>query len=62
MAKNDSFKNYSNYLGGREPLKNAILQHPEERADSIYDYMKSQIDRRLWIKPYSEWHKDKKSK
>jgi len=40
--KNSSYRNYSNYLKGKEQLSNAILQHPDEpdNDSSMYSYMK----------------------
>ena len=58
--KHSSWKNYKNYIGRKEQLKNAVLQHPEESENSIYDFMQKNINRQFWIKPYSDWKKDKK--
>jgi len=45
MSKKDSsWKNVENWAKGKEKLKNAILQHPEESgnaSDSVYNFMKS---------------------
>jgi hypothetical protein len=53
-----SRENYKKYIKGKEELKFAVLQHPDEKkGKSIFDYVKSQISRRLWAKPYSSWKK-----
>ena len=45
MSKMDSsWKNVKDWAKGKDQLKNAILQHPEESTspdDSIYNYIKS---------------------
>lgn len=45
MSKKDSsWKNVEDWAKGKDQLKNAILQHPEESASpdsSIYNYIKS---------------------
>jgi len=48
-----TFKNYNNYIKGKEPLKNAVLQHPTGNA--VYDYLKKNINRNFWVIPYSKW-------
>lgn len=54
--KPESWKNAENYRKGKEQLKNAVLQHPEEsEKTSIYDFVKKNIDRKLWVIPYSQF-------
>jgi hypothetical protein len=59
--KHNDWKNYKDYLKGKAKLENAVLQHPEEGKDdkSVYDFMKSKIERNLWVIPYSRFKKDK---
>ena len=55
-----SWKNFRDYRRGKAKLQNAILQHPEEDMEtSVYSYMKNNINRNLYIKPYSEFKKNK---
>ena len=51
-------QNYANYRAGKEPLKNAVLQHPE--GSSVYDYLKSKVQRNFWMKPFKDWEKGQK--
>lgn len=44
-----------NYRAGKEPLRNAVLQHPEGNA--VYDYLKSKVQRNFWVIPYKDWQK-----
>ena len=63
MRKNrhDSWKNVDRYRHGKEQLKNAVLQHPDEDPKtSVYDFMKKNIRRKLWVIPYSEFKKGDK--
>ena len=48
-----TFKNLENYRKGKEPLKNAVLQHPE--GNDVYDYLKKNVNRDFWVTPYSKW-------
>ena len=53
-----SWKNVENYRKGKEPLENAVLQHPDENPKtSIYDYVKKNIKRKLWVIPYDKFKK-----
>lgn len=55
-SKPESWKNLENYNKGKGKLENAILQHPEEDSKtSMYDFMKRNISRRLWVKPYKDF-------
>ena len=57
----ESWKNLENYRKGKEQLKNAVLQHPEEDPKtSIYDFIKSETTRNLWVIPYSKFKKGDK--
>jgi hypothetical protein len=59
--KHKDWKNLEDYRKGKDQLKNAILQHPTEGSsnNSIYDYMQGQVNRRFWVKSYSEFKKNK---
>ncbi len=60
-SKPESWKNLENYKKGKAELQNAILQHPEEDPKtSMYDFMKRNIKRRLWVKPYEQFKKGDK--
>ena len=54
-----SFKNLENYKKGKEPLKNAVLQHPT--GNDVYDFLKKNIDRDFWVTPFSQWQKKQKT-
>jgi hypothetical protein len=57
----ESWKNLENYRKGKEQLKNAVLQHPEEDPKtSIYDFIKRETKRNLWVIPYSRFKKGDK--
>jgi hypothetical protein len=50
--KQESWKNLSDYRQGKDKLKNAILQHPEESNQpngSMYEFIKKNIKRDLWV-------------
>ena len=51
MSKNkETWNNFLNYNKGKEKLKNAVLQHPDEDTNtSMYSFMKKNINRRLWV-------------
>lgn len=51
-------KNYKNYRAGKEPLANAVLQHPE--GNDIYDYIKGEVARDFWVIPFGRWEKKQK--
>ena len=36
-------KNVENWRKGKEPLKNAVMQHPE--GNDVYDYLQKKIGR-----------------
>jgi hypothetical protein len=60
--KHSSWKNYEDYRKGKAPLENAMLQHPEEgnSGNSVYDFMKGEIKRKLWVIPYDRFKKKDK--
>lgn len=51
-------KNLKNYAKGKEPLRNAVLQHPD--GNDVYDFLKKNIDRDFWVTPFSKWEKIQK--
>ena len=56
MKKSESWKNVEKYRKGKAALKNAVLQHPEENSKtSIYDFVKKNISRKLWVIPYERF-------
>jgi hypothetical protein len=57
--KHESWKNYEGYRKGKNQLENAMLQHPEEGSDgkSVYDFMKGEVRRKLWVIPYDKFKK-----
>lgn len=58
MSEHESRKNYKKYIQGKEPLKNAMVQHPDEKEDtSIYDYLKGKVKLDFWIIPYERFTK-----
>jgi hypothetical protein len=46
-----SFKNLDNYRKGKEPLRNAVLQHPA--GNDVYDYLKKNVNRDFWVTPFA---------
>jgi len=52
-------QNYKNYRAGKEPLKNAVLQHPE--GSEVYDYVKGKVQRNFWVIPFAKWEKNQKT-
>jgi len=49
------------YRKGKAQLKNAVVQHPDDDPKtSIYDYVKSNIKRKLWVIPYERFQKGDK--
>lgn len=54
----DSNKNVANYRKGKEPLKNAVMQHPD--GNEIHDYVKGKIERNFWVIPFKDWTKKQK--
>lgn len=57
--KNDSQQNFENYRKGKAKLENAVLQHPEESkgGKSVYDFMKGEVRRNMWVIPYEQFKK-----
>jgi hypothetical protein len=55
-----SHKNAENHRRGKEPLKNAVLQHPVGNKE--YDYLKGQVNRNFWVIPFNDWAKKQKLK
>jgi hypothetical protein len=51
-------KNVDNWRKGKEPLKNAIMQHPE--GNDVYDYLQKKVERNFWVTPFSSWEKRQK--
>ena len=51
-------KNVDNWRKGKEPLKNAVMQHPE--GNDVYDYLKGEIKRNFWVTPFDSWQKRQK--
>jgi hypothetical protein len=45
----DSWKNLSDYRQGKDKLKHAMMQHPEESSNSMYELIKKSIKRDLWV-------------
>lgn len=54
-----TFKNLENYRKGKEPLKNAVLQHPT--GNDVYDYLQKNVNRDFWVKPMEKWQKAQKN-
>ena len=55
--KDSSWSNFYNYHKGKEKLKNAVLQHPEEDSgsNSVYNFMKKQTSRSGWVMPFDQY-------
>ena len=51
-------KNVDNWRKGKEPLRNAVMQHPE--GNDVYDYLKKNVERNFWVIPFSTWEKNQK--
>jgi len=51
-------KNVENWRKGKEPLKNAVMQHPE--GNDVYDYLQKNIERNFWVTPFKSWEKRQK--
>lgn len=49
----DTRKNYTDYLAGKAPLKNAMLLMDDD--DEIQDFVKSSVRRSLWVMPMKKW-------
>lgn len=56
----DTHKNLDNYRKGKEPLKNAVLQHPE--GNPVHDFMKKSVERNFWVTPFNDWAKKQKTR
>lgn len=54
----DSHKNVKNWAQGKEPLKNAVLQHKD--GNPVYDFMKGEVQRNFWVVPFNAWAKKQK--
>jgi len=50
--------NWLNWQKGKEPLKNAVMQHPT--GSNVYDYMQKNIERNFWVVPFKDWEKKQK--
>ena len=53
-----SNKNIENYRKGKEPLRNAVMQHPA--GNDVYDFLQKNVERNFWITPFKEWQKKQK--
>lgn len=53
-----TFANLKNYRKGKEPLQNAVLQHPT--GNDVYDFLKKNVNRDFWVVPFSKWQKTQK--
>jgi hypothetical protein len=51
-------KNIDNYRKGKEPLRNAVQQHPT--GNDVYDFLQKNINRDFWVTPFSKWQKAQK--
>ena len=51
-------KNVNDWRKGKEPLKNAVMQHPA--GNDVYDYLKKNVERNFWVIPFSTWEKKQK--
>jgi hypothetical protein len=51
-------KNVQDWRSGKEPLKNAVMQHPT--GSDVYDYLKKNVERNFWVTPFKEWEKKQK--
>lgn len=62
--KDSSWSNFYNYGKGKERLKHAILQHPDEDpgSSSVYNFIKSAKTKSKWVMPFDQYNKMGKSK
>lgn len=66
MAKkkkqHSSKTNYDGYLQGKNKLKHAVIQHPDEGPNSIFDFIQSEAknNRGMWVVPYKKWEEKQK--
>lgn len=51
-------KNIDNYRKGKEPLRNAVQQHPT--GNDVYDFLQKNINRDFCVTPFSKWQKAQK--
>jgi hypothetical protein len=51
-------KNIDNYRKGKEPLKNAVMQHPT--GNDVYNFLQKNIERDFWVTPFSKWQNSQK--
>lgn len=51
-------KNVDNWRKGKEPLRNAVMQHPA--GNDVYDYLKQKVERNFWVIPFKNWEKKQK--
>jgi hypothetical protein len=51
-------KNVDNWRKGKEPLRNAVMQHPA--GNDVFDYLKKNVERNFWVIPFSSWEKKQK--
>lgn len=59
--KQESWKNQEQYRKGKSKLKHAVLQHPDDDPKtSIFDYLKRNTKRNLWVIPYERFIKGDK--
>lgn len=59
--EHESWQNIKAYRKGKEKLQNAVAQHPEEDSKtSVYDFVKRNIKRNLWVIPYEKFKKGDK--
>ncbi len=49
FKKPESWNNLNDYRQGKDKLKNAVMQHPEESKNSMYEFIKKNIKRDLWV-------------
>jgi hypothetical protein len=63
MAKKrtSDWKNLENYRKGKEQLRNAVMQHPDEDPKtSIFDYVKRNIVKNFKVISYDKFKKGDK--
>jgi len=62
--KDSSWKNFYNYHKGKDRLKNAVLQHPDEDpgSNSVYNFMQSSKSKFKWVMPFKQYEDMGKSK
>lgn len=56
--RSESWPNAEAYRKNKEPLRHAVMQHPDEDPKtSIFDFVNSKINRKFWTIPYSQLKK-----